>query len=154
MATLDELDRRILRLFTDDPHIGVLGASRELGVARGTVQSRLNRLQEAGVIASWAPTLDPAAMGYRITAFLTLQIRQASGHGPVSEHLTAIPQVLEAHTVTGDSDLLVRVVARDTVHLQEVLDRVTAHDDVVRSASVISLAAQVPRRTAPLQPGR
>lgn len=153
MATLDALDRRILALFTEQPHVGVLGASRELGVARGTVQSRLSRLQEAGVISSWAPTLDPVEMGYRITAFLTLQIRQASGHGAVAAHLTAIPEVLEAHTVTGDSDLLVRVVARDTVHLQEVLDRVTAHDDVVRSASVISLAAPVPRRAVPFGAG-
>ncbi|HVD63367.1 MAG TPA: AsnC family transcriptional regulator, partial [Lapillicoccus sp.] len=41
---LDELDARLVRLMTDEPNVGVLGASRRLGVARGTVQARLDRL--------------------------------------------------------------------------------------------------------------
>ena len=66
---LDALDARIVTLFTEQPQIGVLGASRELGVARGTVQARLDRLVSQGVIRSWAPQLDPAAMGYPVSAF-------------------------------------------------------------------------------------
>ena len=69
---LDELDARIVRLYTDEPNVGVLGASRRLGVARGTVQARLDRLTERGVIRSFAPTVDPAALGYPVTAFCTL----------------------------------------------------------------------------------
>ena len=41
---VDPLDARLIALFTDDPHVGVLGASRSLGIARGTVQARLDRL--------------------------------------------------------------------------------------------------------------
>ena len=52
---IDELDARLIDLFSDQPSIGVLGASRALGVARGTVQARLDRLQASGVIASLAP---------------------------------------------------------------------------------------------------
>ncbi|WP_374929835.1 Lrp/AsnC family transcriptional regulator [Kytococcus sedentarius] len=147
---LDALDRRIVGLFTADPHVGVLGAARELGVARGTVTARVRRLEERGVITAWSPTLDPAAMGHPVTAFVTLQIRQVSGHDAVTAHLADIPEVLEVHTITGDSDLLVRVVAASNAHLQRVLDVVTGHTDVLRSSSVIALATQIPHRTLPL----
>ena len=73
---VDDLDARLIDLFTTDPHVGVLGASRALGVARGTVQARLDRLQERGVIKSFAPQVDAGALGYPVTAFCTLEIRQ------------------------------------------------------------------------------
>lgn len=58
---VDELDGRVLALFSREPRIGVLEASRRLGVARGTVQARLDRLQREGVVTSWAPRISPAA---------------------------------------------------------------------------------------------
>ncbi len=147
---VDRLDARIVALFTDEPDVGVLGASRRLGVARGTVQARLDRLVERGVIRSFAPQLDPAALGYPVTAFCTLEIRQGRGHGPVVEHLTAIPEVLEAHTITGSGDLLIRMVARDNADLQRVIDRVVDDAHVVRASTAISLATRIDHRTAPL----
>ena len=109
---MDDLDVALLRLFSAEPRIGVLEASRRLGVARGTVQSRLDRLTERGILAGWAPTLDPAALGYPVTAFLTLQLRQGIGHDVVAAHLEGIAEVTEAHTITGEGDMWVRVVAR------------------------------------------
>lgn len=147
---MDDLDRRLLRLLESDPQIGVLGASRELGVARGTVQSRLDRLVQRGVITTFAPQLDPAAMGFPVMAFCTLEIRQGTGSGPVIEHLAAIPEVLEAHTITGDGDLMIRVVARDNAHLQQVIDEVVADRAVDRSSTVIALSTRIASRTRPL----
>jgi DNA-binding Lrp family transcriptional regulator len=149
-AHLDELDARIVRLYTDEPNVGVLGASRRLGVARGTVQARLDRLTERGVIRSFAPTVDPGALGYPVTAFCTLEIRQGRGHGPVVEHLTRIPEVLEAHTITGSGDLLIRAVARDNADLQRVIDLVVDDSHVIRASTAISLATRIEYRTAPL----
>jgi DNA-binding Lrp family transcriptional regulator len=148
--TLDDLDRRIITLFTEQPQVGVLGASRELGVARGTVQARLDRLQARGVIRSWAPQLDPAAMGYPVSAFCTLEIRQGRGHTPVVEHLSAIPEVLEAHTITGARDLFIHVVARGNADLQRVIDAVVDDRHVVRANTAISPATRIPLRTLPL----
>jgi DNA-binding Lrp family transcriptional regulator len=147
---LDELDARIVRLFSDEPNVGVLGASRRLGVARGTVQARLDRLTVRGVIRSFAPTVDPAALGYPVTAFCTLEIRQGRGHGPVVEHLAKIPEVLEAHTITGSGDLLIRAVARDNADLQRVIDLVVDDSHVIRASTAISLATRIDYRTAPL----
>ena len=82
---IDGLDARLIDLLTARPRIGVLDASRRLGVARGTVQARLDRLRSRGVITGFGPEVDPAALGYGVTAFVTLEIRQAGGHDPVAE---------------------------------------------------------------------
>ena len=83
---IDALDSTIMRLFAAEPRIGVFEASRRLGVARGTVQSRLNRLAADGVIRGWGPDVDPTALGYPVTGFLTLEIRQGVGHDTISAH--------------------------------------------------------------------
>ena len=150
MTRLDALDVRLLELLTAEPRLGVLEASRRLGVARGTVQSRLERLQASGVVSSFGPTLDPAALGFAVTAFVTLEIRQATGHAPVRSHLSAIPEVLEAHTITGAGDVLARVVARSNADLQRVLDLITGSGAVARASSVIALATEIPPRVLPL----
>ena len=99
-------------------------------------------------------TTDAAAMGYTVTAFATLEIRQASrdrpGHDAVAAHLATIPQVLEVHTITGSGDLLCRVVARSNADLQRVIDQVVATDGIGRTSTVIALATQVPHRVLPL----
>ena len=147
---VDHLDAALIELLAAEPRVGVLEASRRLRVARGTVQARLDRLQERGVITGYGPEVDPAALGYEVTAFITLEIRQAGGHDPVAERLAAIPEVLEAHTITGAGDMLCRVVARSNADLQRVIDAIVSTEGVVRSATLISLATQVPYRVLPL----
>jgi DNA-binding Lrp family transcriptional regulator len=151
---VDDLDRKVLDVFARHPRVGVLEASRRLGVARGTVQARLDRMTADGVITGWGPELSPAALGHPVTAFLTLEIRQETsgggGHDAVGVHLARIPEVLEAHTITGAGDLMVRVVARSNTDLQRVIDAVLADPAIVRSSTVIALATPVPHRVLPL----
>jgi len=147
---VDALDAALIELLAAEPRVGVLEASRRLRVARGTVQARLERLQDRGGITGYGPEVDPAALGYEVTAFVTLEIRQAGGHDPVAERLAAIPEVLEVHTITGAGDMLCRVVARSNADLQRVIDAIVSAEGVVRSATLISLATQVPYRMIPL----
>jgi DNA-binding Lrp family transcriptional regulator len=147
---MDDLDATLLHLFSEQPRIGVLEASRRLGVARGTVQARLDKLTRSGVIAGWGPVLEPEAIGYPVTAFLTLEIRQGSGHETIAAHLATIPEVLEAYTITGAGDMWARVVARSNADLQRVIDAVLSDSGIVRSSTVIALATQIPHRVLPL----
>jgi DNA-binding Lrp family transcriptional regulator len=151
---MDDLDRSLLALFAADPRIGVLEASRRLGVARGTAQARLDKLSATGIVTGWGPELSPEALGFPVTAFLTLEIRQDSvehgGHDAVARHLATIPEVLEAHTITGAGDLWARVVARSNSDLQRVIDLVLKDPAIVRSSTVIALATQIPYRVLPL----
>jgi DNA-binding Lrp family transcriptional regulator len=146
---IDALDGRLIKLLEREPRIGVLEASRQLGVARGTVQARLDRLRAKGVIRGFGPQVDPAALGYPVTAFATLEIKQ--GQGPdVRAHLAAIPEVLELHTTTGEGDMLCRLVARSNADLQRVIDRVVGFDGIVRASTAIVMENPVPYRIIPL----
>jgi DNA-binding Lrp family transcriptional regulator len=147
---LDTLDGRLIRLLAAEPRIGVLECARRLGVARGTVQARLDRLQARGVITGFGPQIDPAAIGFAVMAFVTLEIRQSRGHDAVAEHLGAIPEVLEVHTITGSGDLLCRIVARHNADLQRVIDEIVGYHAIVRASTIIALAEQIPYRVLPL----
>lgn len=147
---LDVLDARLILLLADEPRIGVLECSRRLGVARATVQSRLDRLQRRGVVRGFGPDLDTEALGYGVTAFATLEIRQGRGRDAVTRHLAGIPELLEMHTVTGQGDLLCRVVARSNQDLQRVVDEMVADPDVVQVSTVIALATPIRYRVLPL----
>lgn len=147
---MDDLDAHVIDLFANEPRIGVLEASRRLGVARGTVQARLDRLAATGVVTGWGPDLSPDALGFPVMAFLTLEIRQGSGHNTVAAHLATIPEVLEAYTITGAGDMWARVVARSNADLQRVIDQVLADPGIERSTTVIALAAQIEHRVLPL----
>ncbi|MGH4024712.1 MAG: Lrp/AsnC family transcriptional regulator [Pseudonocardiaceae bacterium] len=146
---VDALDGRLLLLLSDEPRLSVLECSRRLGVARGTVQARLDRMVAGGVLRGFPPQVDLAAMGYGLTAFAVLEIAQ--GHrGAVTARLTSIDEVCEVHATTGQGDLLVRMVARSNDDLQRVIDAVVAVPGVVRTSTSIALSTPVPPRCRPL----
>ncbi|MDQ1400017.1 MAG: hypothetical protein QOK20_1949, partial [Acidimicrobiaceae bacterium] len=82
---LDALDRRLLATLAAAPRAGVLELARQLGVARGTVQARLDRLQRRGIVTGFGPDIDVRALGYEVQAFTTLEIAQGRLHDVV-EH--------------------------------------------------------------------
>jgi DNA-binding Lrp family transcriptional regulator len=150
LSVIDHLDARLIELLTAEPRIGVLEASRRLGVARGTVQARLDRMQASGVITGFGPDIDPAALGYVVTAFVTVELRQSGGRDEVAKRLAGIGEILAAHTITGPGDMLCRVVARTNADLQRVIDAIVDVPGVLRTSTVIALATAVSYRTTPL----
>jgi DNA-binding Lrp family transcriptional regulator len=146
---IDELDGRLLLVLRENPRIGVVEIARRLGVARGTVQARMDKLAARGVITGFGPDIEPARMGYPVLAFVSLEIVQGRLQEAVAG-LMKVPEVLEAHGVTGDRDLLCRVVARDNGHLQEVINEMLHTGAVQRSTSAISMTRQIPYRITPL----
>ncbi|WP_416902142.1 Lrp/AsnC family transcriptional regulator [Micromonospora echinospora] len=150
VVQLDQLDARLVELLAAEPRIGVLECSRRLGVARGTVQARLDKLVDRGVVTGFGPDVRPAAIGFGVTSFVTLEISQRQGHDPVTAHLADIPEVLEAHTITGSSDVLCRIVARSNADLQRVIDQIVSYEGIRRASTIIALAEQIPYRVLPL----
>jgi len=150
VVQLDALDARIVELLEAEPRIGVLEMSRRLVVARGTVQARLDKLIARGAIKGFGPEVIPEAIGYGVMSFVTLEISQRYGHQAVADHLAEIPEVLEAHTITGSGDVLCRIVARSHADLQRVIDQIVGYEGIVRASTIIALAELIPYRTLPL----
>lgn len=146
---LDALDLALLAALHEHPRVGDLELSRVVRVARATVQSRLRRLQEIGVITSWAPEVDAAAAGFPVQAFVTLEIAQGALE-QVAADLTAIPQVVEAHVTTGSADVLCKLATSSHAELQTTLLQLNGSPAVVRSTSVVVLSVLVAPRVLPL----
>ncbi|MFD0250113.1 Lrp/AsnC family transcriptional regulator [Streptomyces sp. NPDC127113] len=146
---VDALDTRILRLLLEQPGTSVREYARLLGIARGTLQARLDRLEREGVITGTAPSLSPAALGHPVLAFVHIEVTQ--GHlDEVGEALAAVPEIVEAFSITGSGDLLTRVVARDNAHLEDVVQKLISLPGVVRTRSEVALRERVTHRLLPL----
>lgn len=146
---IDQLDAGIIEMLHEEPRIGILELSRRLGVARGTAQSRLNKMLERGVVVGFGPDIDLAAIGYGVMAFTTIEVVQGR-IAEVINPLQRIPEVLEVHSIAGQGDLLIRLAARSNEDLMDLLERILTIPQVARTSTAIALAGQIPHRTIPL----
>ena len=138
------MDQALLDALAETTRPNVLELSRRLGVARNTVQARLDRFQANGTIVGYAPTVRLASLGYGVLAFITIEISQGLT-GPVIEGLARMPEVLELHTITGPGDLLCRIVARSNEHLHDILERVLAVPGITRTTTTLALSSPISR---------
>jgi DNA-binding Lrp family transcriptional regulator len=153
MAELDALDLALLTALRDNPRAGDLQLSRIIQVARATVQSRLDRMERAGVITGYGADVDLAAAGFPVQAFVMLEITQGA-LDRVRSDLAAIPGVLEAYAITGSGDVLCKVAATSHSDLQQTLLRIDSSPSVARSTSAIALSTVITRRDLPLLTSR
>jgi DNA-binding Lrp family transcriptional regulator len=144
MEVIDALDARIMLALDDDPDATILALSRALGVARNTVHARLRRLAAEGALKPFSQRLDLAALGYELVAFMSLSVSQTDPG--IVTGLLRLPEVISAHYTTGDADILLRVVAKDTRDLHRVTNAILAIGGVTRTSTAISLHEAIPNR--------
>ena len=146
-STLDQLDVQIIARLRREPRTSTADLARSLGVARGTVYSRIERLETAGTIVGYGPDISASGVGLDVLAFCTLEIAQGSHEATVAA-LASIRQLLAIHTVTGSGDLHCRIVARSNDHLHEVLQLIAAIPTVLRSQTQLALSTVLDRSIA------
>jgi DNA-binding Lrp family transcriptional regulator len=146
---LDQLDIALLRLLVEQPRVGAREYGRLLAVARGTVAARIARLERDQVISGYAASVRAGGLGYRILSFVHLQVAQGKLDDVVSG-LERVPEVLEAHSITGEADLLCRIAARDNEHLEQVVQAIVGLPGVVRTRTEIAMKERIAQRVIPL----
>lgn len=141
---MNSTDREILRLLAADARMSVSVMSRRLGVARSTLQARIERLEASGVIRGYTVRLGEAARAGRIRASVLLTVEPRAQPGVLSR-LRAIEAVERIHTTSGRVDLLLEVAAETTTALDAALDRIGGIDGVRGSESLIHLSTKLDR---------
>lgn len=149
MPSIDRLDAHIIRQLSANARTGVVELATILGVTRTTVQSRLKRLEETGVITGFRPKVDLSKLGVTVEAFAALALEQGRLDSVVEE-LKKMPQVLEVHTMTGREDLLVRLASTSNAELQKLVQRVLSLPGVAHSNTTLALTTPLPYRVQPL----
>ncbi|MET7693499.1 Lrp/AsnC family transcriptional regulator [Streptomyces sp. NPDC005483] len=147
-VAFDALDRQILDLLQTDGRIKLSELGRRVRLSPAAVTERVRRLEAAGVVSGYGAHVVPARLGYGIQAFI-----RVSPHGgynlkhPRTLELMERPEITEVHHVVGEDCWIVKVAVRDTVHLEEVLEEVSA---LGRTTTSIVLTSPVQRK--PLLP--
>lgn len=146
----DAVDARILQALVADPRITVSELAERVGVVRNTAQARLERLHREGVLNANDRGVELRALGYSVAAIIAINLRHAEIEEAV-EALTANPAVLLVEEVAGSTgDLLVRVAARSTDDLQQVVHSILMTPGVVSTTTQVVLKTRVPFRVGPL----
>ena len=140
---IDETDRALITLLQENARLPVATLARKLGLARTTVQARLDRLETSGVIQGYALRLNENLRApLRATVLVSIEPRT----GPtVLARLKSLPQVQRVHTTSGRWDLIVTVEARTTEGLDETLDSIGEAKGIKSSESLIHLATKLDR---------
>jgi Lrp/AsnC family leucine-responsive transcriptional regulator len=155
-AGLDEIDWRILGELQGNARITFTELGRRVALTAPAVAERVRRLEEAGVVAAFRAELDPAAVGYPVTAFV-----RWTAAGPDCSHLgevaKEIPEVVECHRITGETSYLLKLVARDVQHLERLIDRLMPYGSTITSvvlSSPVRYRALGPAVEPPAERGR
>ena len=147
-VAFDAVDRQILELLQSDGRIRLSELGRRVRLSPAAVTERVRRLETAGVISGYGAHVAPARLGYGIQAFI-----RVNPHGgytlkhPRTLELIERPEITEVHHVVGEDCWILKVAVRDTVHLEEVLEAVSA---LGRTTTSIVLTSPVERK--PLLP--
>lgn len=137
----------LLGLLSDDPRLGISELARRVGMSAPAVRERVLRLEEAGIIRGYRLELDPAALGFPVSAYV--RVRPAPGQLPrVVELAQSLAQVVECHRVTGEDCFVLKVYLPSINGLDEVLDRFLAFGQTTTS---IIQSSPVPLRNLPLR---
>jgi DNA-binding Lrp family transcriptional regulator len=146
---VDATDARLLLALAESPRATVLALAERIGLSRNTVQARLAALEVRGVLTTFERRIDPAALGYPLTAFVTVQVTQRM-LAEVADALDCVPEVVEVLGISGQTDLIVQLVARDADDLYRISGQLLATAGVERTTTSLVMRTLVRHRVAPL----
>ncbi|WP_454131841.1 Lrp/AsnC family transcriptional regulator [Microbacterium lacticum] len=149
MGSLDRVDLDLLMALADDHRATVVALADRLGLSRNTVQARMARLERSGVFQSFERAMSPAALGLPIEAMVSVIVRQAD-IPRITAEIAEIPEVIQAHGLSGQIDLMVRVAARDTQHLFDVDARILSIEGVERTETSLVMGEVIGYRIRPI----
>ncbi|RCS59882.1 Lrp/AsnC ligand binding domain-containing protein [Parvibium lacunae] len=110
MRNLDKVDRQLLTILQQDGRITMTDLANKIGLSTTPVTERVKRLEREGIIAGYHAHLNPHALGRNLLVFVEIKFSAKSGDlfEKVKRELSAIPEVMECHLVSGDFDYLIK----------------------------------------------
>ena len=138
LFTLDELDYKILGLIANDTRVSFLEVSRICKVSGAAVHQRVHKMMANNIITGSEFTLNFEKIGYKTCAFMRLKFNDSVNINETISKLNEIPELLECHRTIDQYDLLVRIQAKDNVHLLHLIEDKIQPLGLFSSESIIS----------------
>jgi Lrp/AsnC family transcriptional regulator, leucine-responsive regulatory protein len=144
LPALDLIDRQILRLLQDDARKSYSDIGRAVHLSQPAVVDRVRRMEDAGVITGYHASVDPTLLGFPLLAFIRVECKTLQETYRLIDMVREMPEVLEAHRITGEDGLIMRVVAASIRRLDEIIIAVA---EISGPSTNIVLGSDIPRRT-------
>ena len=149
-SDIDSTDLRILSLLIENAALPYTEIGKRVFVSGGTVHVRMKKLEQMGIVKGSQLVIDPAKLGWDISAFLGIYLDKSSLYEQVATELESIPEVVNIHYTTGIYSIFIKIVCRDTGHLREILhDKIQKVNGIQRTETFISLEERI-NRSIPL----
>lgn len=137
---LDAVDREILALLQEDCRLALAQIGKRVGLSAPAVMERIKKLEGAGIIRGYQAVVDARRLGLDITAFIGVGISHPNHIDGFLRRIAEFKAVQESHHVTGEHAFLLKVRARDTSALGELLGQINRIEGVTRTETTIALS--------------
>lgn len=144
---LDAVDIQLIDLLSQNARISVADLSRRVSMSAPSINERLKRLEESGVISGYRVEINPEALGYSLMALVRMRHHPGKLHN-LEVLIQEMPEFVECDKVTGEDCFIARLYLRDISQLDPVLDRVA---EIADTNTAIVKATPVKRRLPPLE---
>ncbi len=147
---IDNVDRAIMAILLEDARTPFTEIAQRLIVSPGTIHVRMRKLEQMGVVKGSELIVDPAKLGFDLTAFIGVFLEKGAKYKNVITQLEAIEEILEAYYTTGGYSIFLKIVCANTDHLRKVLnEKIQEVEGIQRTETMISLEQSI-RRKMPL----
>ena len=119
--SLDSLDKKILKLISEDARIPFLEVARECNLSGAAIHQRIQKLTTMGILRGSQFIIDPEKIGFETCAYIGLNLKNPEDFDHVLEELKKIPEVTECHYTTGNFDMFIKIYARNNHHLLTII---------------------------------
>lgn len=118
---LDQLDKEILRMISEDARVPFLEVARVCNVSGAAIHQRIQKLTSQGILKGSQFVIDPEKIGYETCAYIGLNLKNPEDFDRVVEELQKIPEVTECHYTTGNFDMFIKIYAMNNHHLLTII---------------------------------
>lgn len=151
MEKIDQLDRKILRIITQNARMPFKDVAEECGVSRAAIHQRVQRLIDLNVITGSGYTVNPKSLGFQICVYVGITLEKGSMYKEVVQELEKIPEVVESQYTLGHYTILIKLYARNDEHLMQLLNgRIQEISGVASTETLTSLDQRI-RRSVPIE---
>ena len=151
MEKIDQLDRKILRIISQNARMPVKDVAEECGVSRAAIHQRVQRLIDMNVITGSGYTVNPKMLGYHMCVYIGITLERGSMYKEVVKELETIPEIVESQYTLGHYTILIKLYAKNDEHLMELLNsRIQEIPGVAATETLTSLDQRI-RRSLPIE---
>ena len=146
MEKIDNLDRQILEIISQNARIPFKDVAAECGVSRAAIHQRVQRLIDLGVIVGSGYHVNPKSLGYRTCTYVGIKLEKGSMYKSVVAELQKIPEIVECHFTTGKYDMFIKIYAKNNHHLLSIIHDKLQPLGLARTETLISFHEAIKRQ--------